>query len=162
MKSLVAYSSQTNNTKKLAEAVLAVLPEPREITAVAEAPSPDGYDFVAVGFWLKAGKAEPGAREYLERLQNADCKVFLFATHGAADDSEHARAAMEDAAKIVGAARLAGSFNCQGEVAPAHLEMVNNKPEPPVWAKDAPSAKGRPDAADIGRLQAKVAEAIGA
>ena len=67
MKSLVVYSSQSGNTKKLAEAVFEALPEGKEITPVDGAPDPKGYDFVAVGFWLKGGDPDPKSLEYLKK-----------------------------------------------------------------------------------------------
>ena len=44
MKSLIVYSSQSGNTKKLAQAVYESLTGEKEMVAVAEAPDPAGYD----------------------------------------------------------------------------------------------------------------------
>ena len=43
MKALVVYSSRTGNTRKIAEAIAAVLPG-CEIHPVESAPAPEGYD----------------------------------------------------------------------------------------------------------------------
>lgn len=64
MKTLVIYSSLTGNTKKVARAVAEVLPE-CTMLPVEEAPSRvDGYDLVAVGYWVDKGmpdgKPAPG------------------------------------------------------------------------------------------------------
>jgi flavodoxin len=67
MKSLVVYSSQSGHTKKLAEVAYDALPDGKEITPVDEAPDPAGYDFVAVGFWLKGGSPDPKSVEYLKK-----------------------------------------------------------------------------------------------
>ena len=69
MKSLVVYSTQTGNTKALAYAVYESLPDDKEISFVGDAPDPGEYDFVAVGFWLMAGKPDPKAAEYLEKIK---------------------------------------------------------------------------------------------
>lgn len=158
MRALVVYSSQTGNTKNVAEAVHSALPQDAEIHPVASAPDPSGYDFIAVGFWLKAMAPDPAAAEYLQRISSG--KVFLFATHGAAVDAAHTRNAMEKARDMVGGATVVGSFNCPGEVEPKHLEMVSAKPEPPVWAKEAPAAKGRPNAADLEAARKAVSAAL--
>ena len=50
MKSLVVYSSKSGNTRKLAEAVYAYLSGEKDIAAMADAPDPADYSFVAAGF----------------------------------------------------------------------------------------------------------------
>ena len=147
MKSLIVYASQSGNTKKLAMALYANLKGEKTIHPVDQAPDPNGYDLVLVGFWLQAGKPEPKTAEFLKRLDKTP--VFLFATHGAAPDSEHAANAMAFAASLAAPAKITGSFSCQGEVNPRVLEKVKAKPEPPAWIDDAPSAVGHPDQQDI-------------
>ncbi|MFZ7128079.1 MAG: flavodoxin family protein [Desulfobacterales bacterium] len=153
MKALVVYSSQTGNTRKLAEALYSAMDCEKAIRPVEEAPDPSGFDFVAVGFWLKAGMPDAKSAAYLERLGEVD--LFLFATHGAAADSEHAKAGIAAARELASKARLRGTFNCQGIVAPHVLEKASKKEQPPVWLKDAPSASRHPDERDVhGLLEA--------
>lgn len=159
MKSLVVYSSQTGNTKKLAETVYEALSGEKEIYPVADAPDPGDYDFIAVGFWLQAGKPDPKTSEYLPKIKNNQ-QVFLFATHGAAQDSDHAKTVMVNAKGMVPSTTIVGVFSCQGEVSPKVLDKVSAKPEPPVWIKDAPSAAGHPDDADIEELK-KILKLLG-
>jgi flavodoxin len=154
MKSLIVYSSQSGNTKKLAQAVYESLTGPKDIYPVAAAPDPADYDFVALGFWLQAGKPDPWAAEYLAGI--GDKKLFLFATHGAAADSAHARNAIEIAKSLAPSAQIAGTFNCPGEVSPAHLEKARKKDSPPKWIDDAPAAVGHPDSGDIKQLAEKI------
>ena len=106
---------------------------------------------VALGFWLQAGKPDPESAEYLARIGNA--KLFLFATHGAAADSEHALNAMAQARSLAPSAQIVGTFNCPGEVNSAFLEKVSKKDSPPPWIGDAPAAVGHPDNTDIERLK---------
>lgn len=154
MKTLIVYSSQTGNTKKLAEALNQLIGGEKTLCHISEAPDPDGYDLVALGFWLQAGKPDPKAAEYLAGL--GDQKLFLFATHGAAAGSAHARNAVEVAKALAPSARIAGTFNCPGEVNPAFLEKARKKEPQPPWIDDAPAAVGRPDKDDIRRLAEKV------
>ncbi|MGD9332877.1 MAG: flavodoxin family protein [Desulfobacterales bacterium] len=150
MKSLVVYSSQTGNTLKLAQAVYAALPGEKEMVTVAEAPEPEGYDCIAVGFWLQAGKPDAKTAAYLQKVNNTP--LFLFATHGAAADSAHARNAMASAQSLAADAKFLGSFNCPGEVNPKVLEKIRNKDPQPPWIAAAGEAVGHPDAEDLARL----------
>ncbi len=158
MKNLIVYSSKSGNTRKLAEAVYDFLPGENVMKSVEEKPDPEGYDLVVVGFWLQAGKADPGSYEYLEEL--APSKLFLFATHGAAVDSPHAQNAMAGAKSMVTSSQVVGSFNCQGEVNEEFLAKVQKKDPQPPWVKDAGNAVGHPDAHDIANLQVVLEKAV--
>ena len=130
MKSLVIFSSQSGNTRKLAEAAFAALPEPKKICSVDDAPeSLDDFEFIAAGFWLQGGKPDAKSAELLSRIGKR--KLFLFATHGAAKGSALARNAMDAAVKLAQDAELAGTYSCQGEVNPKVLEAAAARPEPP-------------------------------
>ncbi|MCP3951080.1 MAG: flavodoxin family protein [Desulfobacterales bacterium] len=152
MKSLVVYSTQTENTKKLADTIHATLQGDKEIRFVEDAPEPGNYDFVAVGFWLMGGKPDPKAAAYLETLKD-DQVVFLFATHGAAKGSGHVVQGMQVARDIVSGASVVGSYSCQGEVNPKVLAKVKAKPQPPVWLADTATAVGHPDEKDLAELK---------
>lgn len=149
MKTLTVYSSQGGNTKKLAEEVFKQLPEEKNFAPVAEAADPSGYDVVCVGFWLKGGQPDPAAQEYLKKCTG---KVFLFATHGAAPGSDHAKMGMNKAAELAAGATVAGTFSCQGEVAQKVMETAANKSPQPPWLADAPAAKGHPNGDDFMQL----------
>ena len=152
MKTLVVYSSQSGNTKKLAAAVYESIAGDKEIFSVEKAPEPDNFDLIAVGFWLQAGKPDPKTQEYLPKIGKGK-KLFLFATHGATPESEHAKNAMEFAKGLAPNANLTGQFSCQGRVNPKVLEKVQAKPQPPVWLDDAPQAESHPDDKDIAELK---------
>ncbi|RLA50653.1 MAG: flavodoxin family protein [Gammaproteobacteria bacterium] len=158
MKTLIVYSSKSGNTRKLAEAVSSLSPGKSDIKSVQENPDPKGYDLVVLGFWLQAGKADPRSSEYLEKLENV--KLFLFATHGAGADSDHAQNAMKAAKALATSCEVVGTFNCQGEAkAEVLAKAQENNPLPP-WVKDAAGAVGHPDSKDIDNLQKALAAAI--
>ena len=158
MKSLIVYSSQSGNTKKLAQAVYESLTGPKEMYAVTEAPDPADYDFVALGFWLQAGKPDPKSAEFIGKVGKKP--LFLFATHGAAAGSDHAISAMDAAKSLASEADIVGTYSCQGEVNPKVLEKAKSKPEPPVWIADAPNAVGHPDGPDIEVLKHQISELL--
>lgn len=151
MTTLIVYSSQTGNTRKLAETLRDCWPGETEMAPVDEAPQPQGYDCVAVGFWLQAGKPDPKAAAYLQKIGRTP--LFLFATHGAAADSDHARNAMDAARAMAPEAEILGTFNCPGGVAPKVMEKIRAKNPPPPWIADAPAATGHPDARDLENLR---------
>lgn len=156
MKSLILYSSQSGNTLKLAKAIYDNIHGEKDIYPIEDAPASGvNYDLVALGFWLQAGKPDPKAAAFLEKCQ-PQAKVFLFATHGAAKGSDHAKAAMDHAIGLVNGARIIGTFSCQGEVNPKVLEKVRQKDTPPPWIKDADTAVGHPDDSDMEELVALV------
>ncbi len=155
MKTLVVYSSQTGNTKKLANAVYESLKEEKEIFPVENAPDPKNYDFIALGFWFKGGKPDPKSAEYLGKIGKGK-RLFLFATHGASPESDHAKNGIKNAGNLAHNVEIIGSFTCQGEVNPKVMEKVKTKPEPPVWINDAPAAAGHPDDNDINRIKEAV------
>ena len=156
MNSLIVYSSQTGNTKKLAEVIYDTLDGEKEICHVDKAPSLEGYDNIYIGFWFQAGKPDPKTLGFLEQVK--DSKVFLFATHGAARESDHVKNAVNSARELLKNADVTGVFTCQGEVNPKVLEKVKQKPEPPVWIGDADDAVGHPNEEDFIALKQAVTQ----
>jgi len=114
---------------------------------------------VAVGFWLKAGKPDPKTEAFLKECR-MNAKVFLFATHGAAKGSDHAREAMEYAVSLLNGANVIGTYSCQGEVNPKVLEKAKQKDSPPPWLHEADDAVGHPDGKDIAELKAALKKAL--
>lgn len=158
MKTLIVYSSQSGNTKKLAEAVYNELTGEKSISPVENNPNIDDFELVIVGFWLAGGKPDPASTKYLENL--SPCKLFLFATHGAAPQSGHAQNAMQAARNLASACQVVGTFNCQGEVSADLLAKVQKKEVPPPWINDAPAAAGHPDESDISMLLSMLSEVV--
>jgi flavodoxin len=150
MSALVLFSSKTGNTRKLAQTVFDNLPGEKVMLPVDEAPDLSAYDLVAVGFWLQGGQPDPKTAAVLPKV--AGRRLFLFATHGAATDSEHAANAMAQARSLAPKAQVVGTFSCPGEVDPAFLEKARAKNPQPPWIKNAPAAIGHPDRADLDRL----------
>jgi len=159
MKSLIVYSSQTGNTEKLAQVVYETVPGDKTICPISEACAADGYDVIAIGFWLLAGKPDPLAIEYLSTLKlHGKPSVFLFAAHGAKPESDHVKSAFKHAASLLQDAILIGTFSCQGELSRKFSEKIKAKPVPPAWFVEAPNAKGHPDKTDIAALKQKIKE----
>ena len=146
MKALVVYSSRTGNTRKIAEAIAAVLPG-CEIHPVESAPAPEGYDLVAVGYWVDKGMPDAQAKAYLETVRDAN--VALFGTLGAWPDSDHAPERRN---------RVIGTYLCQGKVDPKIVAMMQKMasdvhPMTPERKARLEEAAKHPDEADCLRAQ---------
>ncbi len=158
MKSLVVYSSQTGNTRKLAEALFEMLPDEKEIYAVADAPEPANYDLVAIGFWVMGGNPDPDTAQYLDRIGKQ--KLFLFGTHGVPKNSPEAVNAMNSTRKAVPKAEVVGTYNCEGELSSQLIDMAEKDPNAPPWIKDPSGSKGHPDEANIREIKELIARVI--
>ncbi len=127
LKTLLVYSSRTGNTRKVAEAILEVMPTGTMIFPVEKAPSPNGYDFVALGYWVDRGGPDKAAKAYLTKIKGT--KIGLFGTLGAYPDSEHAIKAMANAETLAKTDnQVLGHFICMGKVDPALTERFKDLP----------------------------------
>ena len=170
MKSLVVYSSRTGNTRKLAEAIAAVLPGAR-LCPVQEAPDPQeaaAHALVALGYWVRRGGPDPAASAYLAALRGAT--VALFGTLGAWPDSPHAAQCRERGEALLTSPergnRVLGTFLCQGRVNPAVVRAADRASHPMTPERIARLAEAarHPDAADLARAReffAVVARRVG-
>jgi flavodoxin len=126
MKTLVVYSTLTGNTKKVAESIAEIMPE-CTLLPVQDAPaSAEGYDLVAVGYWVDKGMPDGKTRAWLENLSNT-CVAF-FGTLGAWPDSDHAKECMAKGERLAlepsRGNTVLGSWLCQGRIDPHILEVM--------------------------------------
>jgi flavodoxin len=165
MKSLVVYSSRTGNTAKVARAVFEALPEPRDIYPVEEAPAVDGYDFVAIGFWVDKGRPDEKAAGYMGTIRDAN--LALFGTLGADPTSDHALSCLRQAIDLVSGNQIIGTFLCQGRIDPAVVEAMRRTasdvhPMTPERMARIKAAETHPDQADLSNAQLGFRKMIGA
>lgn len=128
MKKLIAYSTLTGNTKKVAEACFGICDEKWEIKDINEEINLDNYEHVVLGFWVDKGTADKKSLEFIEKIQNK--KVSLFGTLGAYPDSDHSRESMENVKKVVSTNnnQVNGTFMCQGAVDPKLINWMKSLP----------------------------------
>lgn len=148
---LVVYSSVTGNTKKVAEAFCEAVNG--TLVRVEDAKEPEGFDAVAVGYWLWRGGPDPKTAAYLSRLSGVN--VALFETHAADNRSEHSVTAFARAAACLGKdCRVLNVFECQGQVPEAVREkrakLEAEKPaDPHAKSQGWKNSIGHPDEADL-------------
>ena len=127
MRSLLTYSSLTGNTKQVAEAILKVMPEGTDFYPIEEAPSPELYDYICIGFWADRENADKKSQDYMNKINGK--KVALFGTLGAYPNSEHAQKTMDNAKEILaGKNEILGEFLCQGKVDPRLVKRFAELP----------------------------------
>lgn len=129
MKTLLAYSSKTGNTKKVAEAILKSLPEGTDFFEVTQVKNADIYDSIVVGFWIDKALPNKEALEFIKTIRNK--KTGYFFTLGAYTNSEHAKECHKNIEKLLtenGNTVLRG-FCCQGKIDPALTQMFMSFPK---------------------------------
>ena len=154
MKHLIVYSSKTGNTRKIAEAIHSVLPPGTEIYPVENAPDPDLYDFIAVGYWVDRGTANAEMAKYMPKIRSK--KVGIFFTLGAYPHSNHARDSFETGSRLLGEnCEIIAKFWCQGAIDPKLTSWMSklpaehpHSPNPERLRRWEEAAK-HPDSADL-------------
>ncbi|MBK5092334.1 MAG: flavodoxin [Actinobacteria bacterium] len=161
MKTLVAYLSQTGNTKKVAEAIYSQIPEEKEMKELGELEDLEGYDLCFIGFPVHAGNPAVVAKEFLEK-NGAGKKVVLFVTHATPEGEEDLPACMDICRAAAASAELVGFFNCQGELDQkiAELLLKSDSPRHQEFGRRAPETKGQPDETRLEKAKAFARDVI--
>ncbi|MDL2306962.1 flavodoxin family protein [Desulfovibrio sp. OttesenSCG-928-C06] len=160
---LLVYSSVTGNTRAVAEAVLPVMPSGTSIFRVQDAPDPAGFDFIALGFWVRRAAPDPLMLDYMARIQGKT--VALLGTLAAWPDSPHAGKVLENAAKALEGNRIVMNFLCQGKLSPQRMALRQKTdsaghPMTPERLARLEEAAKHPDAQDFDRARQAMGAAL--
>lgn len=144
MKTLIAYSSKTGNTKKVAEAVSLAIPN-ADLRDISEVNSLD-YDLIIVGTWIDKATADAKALKFIKSIKNK--KTAYFFTLGAYPDSQHARDCSENISQLFkeNNNELLGHYLCQGAIDPKLIEWMSALPADHSHAPDEARKKRWKDA----------------
>ena len=155
MKVLVAYFSQTGNTKKVAEAIYGEIKQDKEIKKLQDVGSLDGYDFSFIGFPLQAFGPAKDAKDFL-KAKTAGKKVALFITHASPEGAPQLKEWIGKCEKAAAGAEVAGIFDCQGELSQAVADMLIKSDDANMQAfgKMRSATMGQPDASCIEKAKA--------
>ena len=149
MKVLVAYYSDTGNTKKLGEAIYDAISESeKEISLATDAANLSDYDLIFCGFPVHSMGLPGKMVDFVKALPEGK-KVAFFATHGSLRGGELAITAFYSALSLSKHLKVMGTFGCRGAVKQGIIDALLNKAEHRGWALEAQSAAGHPDEADI-------------
>ncbi len=146
MKILVAYFSQTGQTKKVADAIFESIEGEKEMKELGEVESLEGYDLAFIGFPIIAfGPAKEG-KDFLEQ-KAAGKKVALFITHAAPEDQEGVGEWLDKCKAAAASAELVGFFDCQGELSQAIADALLKSDNPMMqsFGERRPETIGQPD-----------------
>jgi flavodoxin len=162
MKTLVAYFSQTGQTKKVAEAIFESIEGDKELKEFSQVDGLEGYDLSFIGFPIIAfGPAKDG-KDFLEQ-HAAGRKIALFVTHAAPEDQEGVDAWLDKCREAAAPADLVGFFDCQGELAEAIADVLSKSDDPMMrsFGERRPETLGQPDAVCLQRAGEFARETMG-
>lgn len=132
-KILIAYSSKTGNTKKIAKAIQSGI-EGSDSLDIKDIKNIEGYDLIVVGGWIDKGTFNVETLEFIKNIK--DKNVAFFFTLGAAANSDHAKDCAEKITSIFekNGNKVVESFYCQGAIDPKLIEFMKQLPEGHVMA----------------------------
>lgn len=154
MKVVVAYMSQTGNTKRVAEAIFQTIEAVKEIKALPELGSLEGYDVAFIGFPLQGGQPVGEARNFLERHTEGR-SVAIFVTHAAPEDYVGIEECLGKCKAAAVGANVLGVFDCQGELSEFIADFMSKSGDPELVeaAKQRSATVGQPDGARLERAR---------
>lgn len=161
MKVLVAYFSQTGNTKKVAEAIFHEIQAEKEVRELSKIDDLKGYDLAFVGFPIQNFGPPKKAKDFLEK-HSGSRKVALFITHSAPEGSKALQGWLAKCKEAASEANLLGVFDCQGELAQnvRNAMLRSGDPNLRAWA-ERDTSKGQPDATRLERARVFAREIMG-
>ena len=162
MKTLVAYFSQTGQTKKVADAIYESIEGDKELKELSEVDSLEGYDVSFIGFPVHAFGPSKEGKEFLEE-KAAGKKVALFITHAAHEDQEGIDEWLDRCKAAAADAELVGFFHCMGELSEqiADFLMKNDDPTMRSFGERRPETVGQPDESRLQRARDFAKEVTG-
>ncbi|MBR8701389.1 hypothetical protein IX317_001590 [Fusobacterium sp. DD29] len=125
-KILVAYSSVTGNTKKVATAISEAL-EGSQLKDIKDVETLD-YDVIIVGAWIRRSTADPKALAFIDTIKNK--KTAFFFTLGAYPDSEYATRCIKNITEALekNGNEVLGHFHCHGALSDAIIQRALKRP----------------------------------
>ena len=156
MKVLVAYMSQTGNTKKVAEAIYDVIPQPKEIKRIEDVTSLEGYDLSFLGFPTHNFGPSNQVKTFL-KTHVKDRTIALFITHMAPEDAPPLHGWIQKFKDAAVGANIIGVFDCQGQASRLIKTLMLI---PLFFMRQADTSQGQPDAARLERAKAFANEII--
>jgi flavodoxin len=155
MRALVAYTSKTGNTKKVAEAIYEALDCEKEIMPIDQAVDIGGYDLSFLGFPVQRFGPDPKAVTILRKHCQSGRDVALFVTHAAPEDEGQLPGWLEGFRNAAAGANIVGMFNCQGQLAKGIKFIMSILPNRELRAMaKRDNSQGQPNAARLDRARA--------
>ena len=164
MKYAIVFSSQTGNTKQLAEAVSSVLPQAD--LCFFGSPSQEALqaERLFIGFWTDKGQCNKEIAAFLESVKGKE--IFLFGTAGFGGSQEYFDKILASVQKHIDHSNtVVGTFMCQGKmpasVRERYVKMKNSPlpiPNIDTMIENFDKAISHPDHEDIDRLKGSITQ----
>jgi flavodoxin len=135
MKTLVAYTSQTGNTEKIAHAIFSGITGRKVLQTMSEIKNTDGYDIIYAGFPIYNFEPVHTAKDFLHNIGH-DKKVILFMTMALTaapvndQNKDLYQLTINNCRKCILNSELLGVFDCPGELSEvtANALLKSNDP----------------------------------
>ena len=154
----IVYSSKTGNTRMLAEALAAFLPEEDRVYMGEPVPQAQDAERIYVGFWTDKGTCDPETAAFLAELTTQE--VFLFGTAGFGGSADYFEKILAEVKqKLSPQVRLIGTYMCQGKMPQGvrrRYEAMEESPRRQMLLDNFDQALSHPDEADLQHLKAAV------
>ncbi|KGK97879.1 flavodoxin [Methanococcoides methylutens] len=164
MKTLVAYMTQTGNTKKIAEAIYGEIAGEKDIKDIKDVNNFEAYDLVFVGFPVMQFNIPENVSKFVKE-NVAGKNVAFFMTHAVPEGFEAIHSWTGSCKDLAASGNYLGTFECQGELAQPIIDMLlkSDDPQMKTFGEMGPSTKGQPDESRVQKakefakeIQAKV------
>ncbi len=164
MNVLIAYSSVTGNTRKLAKAIKNNYPD-MDIQETDKVENVQGYDLILLGYWVNRGSADEVSKNFINNIEGK-C-IGVFGTSGQYPDSpfgEKYRNRVKDLVEDKN--RYVGGYICLGKIQEERTEKRKRIPEgQPHYLTEEGLARHiesrkHPDQEDMDRLVRWVGEVL--
>ncbi|MHC1679941.1 MAG: flavodoxin family protein [Methanomassiliicoccales archaeon] len=146
MRTLVAYISETGNTRKVAQAIYDEVPGEKDFMPICDVPDSSVYDLIFMGFPMHQFGPDKKATMRMKQHCVPGRKVALFVTHSAPEDEPELQEWLGKFKECASGAELVGFFDCQGQMSmPVKMVLrLSRDKKMRDWAK-IDSSKGQPD-----------------
>ena len=155
MKVLVAYMSQTGNTKKVAQTIFEEIADDKEIKRIEDVESIEGYDVAFLGFPVHGEYLDKKTANLVEKHCVQRRNIALFVTHGSREgDIPELQQWLEKFKQAASRANIVDMFDCQGQLAKGIKFIMSIHPNPKyrMWAK-MDNSQGQPDESRLERAR---------
>lgn len=158
----VLFSSRTGNTRALAEAIRAALPQEMCVYFGESGTAALDADTLYIGFWTDKGNADEATVRLLETLRNR--RIFLFGTAGFGGSEAYFQKILDNVKRAIDPSNtVIGTYMCQGRMPQTVRERyvkMKGQPEHPAnldaLIENFDRAMSHPDGENLRALQEAV------
>lgn len=166
MKYAIIYSSNTGNTKLLAEAIHETLPSDSCIFFGKPDENALSAERLYIGFWTDKGSCDTVLAEFLSHTHNKE--IFLFGTAGFGGEASYFETLLKNVKKNIDESNtIIGTYMCQGKMPMAvrtryekMLAAPDHAPNLQNMIDNFDNALSHPDENDLNNLKRKIASLL--